>query len=211
MIKSKLLLPFLLYAFLSYGFAQKPQGPSRDQNLSFDPKEDKDAEQMLEQFFQGGSFKLMQERMESLFKQMEKDMQKYHSLFDDEHLNNFLRDSGLFTELNHGQHNWIETKDQRILVLKIEGQEDSPLEITVENGKVEVKGRVKVEKTQQTPQGPVTSVSVREIHKMYLIPDDCDPNSVEIENKSGEILVKFLKLKADQRKPLAPQEDQKTI
>lgn len=211
MTKSKVFFACLFSIFLTNAFAQKPQGPRPDQDLSFEEKQRDQIQKLFEDFFQGDSFKLMQKRMETLFQQMEKDMQNYHSLFDDEHLNNFLRDSGLFTELNHGQHNWIETKNERILVLKIEGQEDSPLEINVENGKVEVKGQVKVKETEQTPQGETTSVRISKIHKMYLIPDDCDPSSVEVENKAGEILVKFSKMKADERRPIGPQENQETI
>lgn len=205
---------FTLFLFLGSAIlaqAQDSRDTKTDQKQTLEQRQRQEMERMFEDFFRGDSFKMMQERMETLFQQMEKDMQKYHSLFDDEHLNNFLRDSGLFTELDHGQHDWIETKDQRILVLKIEGQEDSPLEINVKDGKVQVKGKVKVENIEEGPQGAMKSVSVREIHKMYLIPEDCDPSSVEIENKSGEILVKFSKIGKDERKPVEPQEDQQTI
>lgn len=202
---------FLGCFFISLGFAQQPQKTRSDQDMSFGDSERRNIEKLFEDFFQGDSFKLMQERMETLFEQMEEDMQKYDSLLKDENLNNLLRGSGIFGQLDHGQHNWMETKDQRILVLKIEGQEDSPIEITVENGKVQVQGRVKTENIQETPRGTTKSVSVREINKIYLIPDDCDPESVQIENKAGEILVKFSKIKGSDRKPLKPQEDQETI
>lgn len=211
MNKLKYFVIFFSFALSFFALAQKPQDSKPDQRPNLQQQQRQQMEKMFEEFFEGDSFKMMQERMETLFQQMEKDMQKYHSLFDDEHLNNFLRDSGLFTELNHGQHNWIETKDQRILVLKVEGQEDSPLEITVENGKVQVKGKVKIENIEEGPQGVTKSVSVKEIHKIYLIPEDCDPSSVEIENKAGEILVKFSKMGDGNRRPVEPQEDQKTI
>lgn len=185
------------------------------------PPTERSVEQILKEFFEGDSMRDMQEQVRKMMEEMDSSFSGGAlKLFDDETMNQLLRESGLFMELDHGQHEWIESEIERILVLKLELQKDAPVDIKIENGQIRVQAKIEKEVVNQTAYGESRSISVQQYARVFIVPEDCDVNSVKIENKEGEILIKFKKLQASAPsptptpkglKPLKKDEDDLTI
>lgn len=159
-----------------------------------EPRFDRSVEKILKDFFEGHSMQEMEEQMRKMMEEMESSFSSGGlRLLEDESLNQLLRDSGLFIELDHGQHEWIESEKERILVLKLETKKDTPIDIKIENGQIIVSAKIEKEVVNQTQFGESRSVSVQHYNRVFLVPEDCDANSVNIENKGGEVLIKFAK------------------
>lgn len=160
--------------------------------------------------------KQMEEHVRKMMEEMESSFSSgAFKLFNDETLNNLLRESGLFVELDHGQHQWLDSENERILVLKLDIQNNSPVDIKIENGQIRVQAKIEREIINETAHGQSRSVSVQQYSRVFLVPEDCDPDSVNIENKEGDILIKFTKVgqaeKAPALRPLKKSEDDITI
>lgn len=185
------------------------------------PPTERSVEQILKEFFEGDSMRDMEEQVRKMMEEMDSSFSGGAlKLFDDETMNQLLRESGLFMELDHGQHEWIESELERILVLKLELQKDTPVDIKIENGQIRVQAKIEKEVVNQTAYGESRSISVQQYARVFIVPEDCDVNSVKIENKEGEILIKFKKLQASAPnpsptpkalKPLKKDEDDLTI
>lgn len=174
--------------------------------MAQEPRFDRSVEKILKDFFEGNSMREMEEQMKKMMEEMESSFSSGSlRLFDDDTINKILRESGLFIELDHGQHEWIESTHERILVLKLEIQENTPIDIKIENGQIKVAAQIEKEVVNQTSFGESRSVSVQTYNRVFLVPEDCDVDSVKIENKEGEILIKFTKLT-----PSGPNEAPKT-
>jgi hypothetical protein len=179
-----------------------------------EPRFDRSVEQILKEFFEGNSMKQMEEQVRKMMEEMESSFSKGSlNLFDDDTLNQLLRESGLFVELDHGQHQWLDSETERILVLKLETQINTPVDIKIENGQIRVQAKIEKEVVTETVSGQSRSVTIQQYGRVFLVPEDCEADSVKIENKEGEILIKFKKLasKVPKLQPLKKSEDDLTI
>ncbi len=127
-------------------------------------------------------------------KRFEELMEKFHgndmgSFFDDDNFNQFLDDWDPFVGLSQGSSHWMETPKERILILKYKAPKDSPVDIKIEKGKIQIRGSTE----EVSESGGIKSKSVSSFNQLYTIPSDVDGARATFENKNGEILIKFPK------------------
>lgn len=112
-----------------------------------------------------------------------------------------------------GSYDWVVTSSQKILKIKVKQIKDHPLDIKIEKGIIKIKGDV--ESTKGTGKNKVVSKSSFE--RSFTLPDDVDQTTPEFENKEGEFLIKFKRLKTASkpsprdRQPVAPSSDDLSI
>lgn len=110
-----------------------------------------------------------------------------------------------------GEYDWRETDTHQIFVLKVKQIKDRPLDIKIEKGRILLKGDV--ESIDENVAKKTKRVSKVHFERTFSIPVGVDQNNPEFENKAGELLIKFKKLKAikDQRRPVGKDADDLTI
>lgn len=122
--------------------------------------------------FQNGDFeKLIQKFME----------RSQRDFFKDENFNQFFKEWNPYGKMGSGESHWIETPKERILIIKIDEIKDTPIDIKINKGVIKVSA-------QKKTQGELYT-----FNQSYSVPNDTDPNSAVIENKNGEIQVRFTK------------------
>ena len=97
-----------------------------------------------------------------------------------------------------GEYDWRETLTHQILVLKVKQVKNKPLDIKIEKGQIKLKGDV-----ESVDLNNPKSKSFTKVHfeRSFSIPADVDQTTPEFENKSGELLIKFKKLKPSKVRP----------
>lgn len=176
--------------------------------------------ELIENFMNDDLFK----KFDKMFEQMTKDIDEGHfeslqKFFEQGHFNNFLGDSGLFDNLGLGQGKWIENREERILVLKINKKDEEPLNIEIKDSKVTVSGEVST--TMKNPLAGANAPEIttkRKINQSYIIPGDVDATKPKFENKDGSLFIRFTKLGAapkatppTDRQPIKPSDGDITI
>jgi len=91
-----------------------------------------------------------------------------------------------------GEYDWRETFTHQILVLKVKQVKNKPLDIKIEKGQIKLKGDV-----ESVDLNNPKSKSFTKVHfeRSFSIPADVDQTTPEFENKAGELLIKFKKLR----------------
>ena len=149
-------------------------------------------------------------------KRFEELIKKFHgsdmnSFFQDDNFSQFLDDWDPYEGLAQGSSHWMETPKERILIMKYKSQKDSPIDIKIEKGKIQIKGTSE----EVSEMGGVKSKSVSTFHQTYSIPSDVDAEKAIFENKNGEILIKFPKINpgkgSDKNRPVTRQQGDITI
>jgi len=131
--------------------------------------------------------------------------------FKNQKFDQFFRDwsQGNFAQDESGQ--WLETADERVLVLKLDIPKDAPLDIKIEKGVIQVSG--KTIHRRKSAQGE--SVEEVQFQKAFPIPSDCVGPSARFENGEGEIKIHLRKKSASRTgpkvKPLAPRKGDLTL
>jgi HSP20 family molecular chaperone IbpA len=90
-----------------------------------------------------------------------------------------------------GEYDWLENENSKTLKIKVKQIKDHPLDIKIQKGEIKIKGDV--EATEGN--GKHKSISKISFERSFGLPDDVDQNNPEFENKNGEMLIKFKKLK----------------
>ena len=109
-------------------------------------------------------------------------------------------DSGINSEV---EHLWRENEKERILVFKLSS--DTPLDIKIKDHTITVKGEVKERVENKSSWGNTLSTSIyRFQYGPFPLPSDINPEEVKVEkkDKDGELLIRFPKVKAAQKRPL---------
>lgn len=145
-------------------------------------------DQILKEFLESSSVDDLEKKMYKMIEEMDSGAL---GMFEDRSLDSFLGDSGLLMEFDHGQHEWSETETQRVLTLKLELQKDSPLDIKIENNQIRVQAKIEKETINQTDFGETRSLSVQQYARVFLVPEDCVADSVQIENIDGGVSLRF--------------------
>lgn len=172
-------------------------------------EEVQESRRILQQFMQDDMFSGLRQQFEQMFQQMEHgQLDDFQQFFNDEDIIKRLFKGGNgaspFNSIGRGQSRWLETPNERILVLKLEVAKDTPIDFKIESSRLDIEGFYE----KRTPQG----IAKQSFKRSYEIPSDCDPSQAKFENKDGEVLIKFPKLKIkDQRKPLTPDKSDSTI
>ncbi len=118
--------------------------------------------------------------------------------FDDD---NFSSMQGLQIGNIVGEYDWRETDSQQILAIKVKQIKDKPLDIKIEKGFVRLKGEV--EEILDTPERKgARKISKVHFERSFSIPDGVDQTSPLFENKDGELLIIFKKLKSIKSSPI---------
>lgn len=158
-------------------------------------------------------------------KHFEEILKKFHNgsfedFFKDENFNQFFERMDPYSHMNSGEAHWMETPKERILILKIETPKDSPLNIKIEKGLINISGEMERIREQKDAEGKVThkSRSVTSFNQTFSVPRDVNEGSAKIENDKGEIKIRFTKSTGidskpsqDSLKPLQPQEGDSVI
>jgi HSP20 family molecular chaperone IbpA len=99
-----------------------------------------------------------------------------------------------------GEYDWRETLTHQILVLKVKQVKNKPLDIKIEKGQIKLKGDV-----ESVDLNNPKSKSFTKVHfeRSFSIPAGVDQTKPEFENKAGELLIKFKKLKPSKTLPKA--------
>ena len=144
--------------------------------------------------------KAQQEMIKSLFNDsgFQNFDKQFEDLVDKFEKNNFNAGPDLDDGTVVGEYDWRETTTHQILVLKVKQVKNKPLDIKIEKGQIKLKGDVE----SVTPKNAkVKSVTKVHFERSFSIPNDVDQTSPEFENKGGELLIKFKKLKPSKVKP----------
>ncbi|MBC7428695.1 MAG: Hsp20/alpha crystallin family protein [Bacteriovorax sp.] len=90
-----------------------------------------------------------------------------------------------------GEYDWIENDTTKTLKIKVKQIKDHPLDIKIQKGEIKIKGDV------ESVEGQGKRKVSRKINfeRSFSLPEDVDQTSPEFENKNGEMLIKFKKLK----------------
>ncbi len=154
------------------------------------------SEKMLEDMLKGGLFKDFEKKFEKMMDDF--DDEHLDSFFDDEDFNTILRGFNPHRGLEEGDYRWMDTPKERILILKLGDIKDNELKIDIKDGAVTVSGTITKKVENRTQHGTSTSVSTSSFKKQFLVPRDADSTRPEIENKEGEVLIRFPKKKFSQ-------------
>ncbi len=112
--------------------------------------------------------------------------------FDDESFGGSMQ--GLQMGAVVGEYDWRETETHQILAVKVKQIKDRPLDIKIEKGFVRLKGDVEEVLDYPSRKGG-KKISKVHFERSFSIPDGVDQTNPEFENKDGELLIKFKKIK----------------
>ena len=206
-IKIKKLMVFIWIFFSTNAFAQSAQS-----------REQQEMERQMNEIM-----KARQEMIKSLLD--DSGFQGFDKQFEDM-IKRFDNDSfGTAAEVDSGEvvgeYDWRETATQQILVLKVKQIKNKPLDIKIEKGQIILKGDVE---SVDLSKKKVKKISKVHFERTFGIPDGVDQTNPEFEQKDGELLIKFKKLKVskippkekakqlnDQRRPIGKDEGDLTI
>ncbi len=139
---------------------------------------------------------------DDVYKEFDQQMEKMLEEFSKAGLN---FDRRMFKGGVAGEYDWEETETHKILKLKVTQVKDKPLDIKIEKGMIRIKGEVEEvlevnDGEKNSKQNKKQSVSRIHFENAFSLPSDVDQRNAEFENKAGELLIKFKKLKKS--KPL---------
>lgn len=109
-----------------------------------------------------------------------------------------------------GEYDWRETATQLILAIKVKQIKDKPLDIKIEKGFVRLKGDVE-EVLEYPGQKGGKKVSRVHFERSFSIPHGVDQTTPEFENKDGELLIKFKKIKSSESSPKKKDSDREPV
>lgn len=166
-------------------------------------------EEILKSLREGGESAQFESRLEKLlenFGAMEQDLfenfdkmlnQQQGTLFDQffqgPGFRRFLDQAGVFGHMGDGEFEWLETPDSRVLVARLELNEQTPLDIEIKDGVVHFRGESRIEQVDEGPNGISRSLRVQSFNRQFPIPKDCDPEGAKIDQEEGKIIVTFPK------------------
>jgi HSP20 family molecular chaperone IbpA len=119
----------------------------------------------------------------------------FERFFQQNPFHQFLDQVGVFGQMEHGDFEWIETPEERLLIARLDLSEGVPLDINISDGQIRFTGESRVETVTEGPFGESRSVRVQRFDRSLPIPEDCDPDQVSFENEDGKIIVRFPKRK----------------
>lgn len=113
-------------------------------------------------------------------------------------------------------YRWDENDNERILTFKFKPLKDTPIDIKVTKDTVTIKGKVKIERSNDELNNRLKSISIKEFHKTIPVPQDCEGSKAKIEQTKEGIRIRIPKIgKAQSRvKPKAtrkPLEEKKKL
>ena len=132
--------------------------------------------------------------------QMDKEMKRFEKFFDTHTFQGLDKMLPQFGSPNPGAEPfWRETPNERILVFKVETTNQGiPFNIKIKDGSITVTGTVQKQQKSIDPTTGSSSFSSNTYqfqHGPMILPKDIDPEGVKIENKNGEVLIRFPKKK----------------
>lgn len=217
----KYLILILVFA-IDLSFAQEPEPtptakPTRSPETRQERRERmreqmreqiRESRRIVQQFLDDDVFSSMRQQFEQMMEQMEQGrMDSFDKFFDDDVTERLLRGGfgkKAFGSLSTGQSRWIETPNERTLILKLEQAKGDPIDFKIEGSRLTISGQVE----RRNPNG----VTKKSFTRSFEIPADCDPSKAKFENKDGEILIRFPKsIAKDSRTPVRPSDDDSTI
>jgi|GEM_PF-3110790 len=187
-MKTKLFIMILSFLLMPLALAKKPKN-------NIEESQEREME-MIRRLLGAEHFQQMDDRLEMLMKKFmqDSDTDDIDKFFDRSHFNKFLHDWNPHQGLDEGESHWMETPTERILILKLEQAKDSPIDIKIQNKMIQISGKNVLKSAQGT--------SISTFSKAQSVPEDVDANSAEIENKNGDIQIRFKKLVAGNTKTL---------
>lgn len=126
------------------------------------------------------------------FSQFDKRFNDLIKKFDDDSFGGAM--PGLQMGAVVGEYDWRETDTHQILAIKVKQIKDKPLDIKIEKGFVHLKGDVEEVLDYPSRKGG-KKISKVHFERSFSIPAGVDQTTPEFENKDGELLIKFKKLK----------------
>lgn len=154
--------------------------------------------EVIEKMLGGGLFKQFDKELEGLlkqfdngfYKQFEDDMNKF---FEDDNFDKIFKSANPYQFMNVGEYKWIETPKERILILKQEIQEDSPLDIKIEKGIIKIKGKAMKLGSWMENGKIIQGKKAVDFEREIQIPSDVHQDKAQFDKKEGNILIKFPK------------------
>ncbi len=182
-MKKFFVLIFALTFFATASFAQ-----SRREELDAEIKAIiKARDELMRSLLEDDSFSNFDKRFNDLIKK-----------FDDDSFGGSMQ--GLQMGAVVGEYDWRETETHQILAVKVKQIKDRPLDIKIEKGFVRLKGDVEEVLDYPSRKGG-KKVSKVHFERSFSIPEGVDQANPEFENKDGELLIKFKKLKPMKSSP----------
>jgi HSP20 family molecular chaperone IbpA len=188
-MKKIILIVSLLFSSLSFADRASDMQRLREHLLQ--------QQQRLRQMFDDDFFKDDFSHFDKVFKDFFGDRGFDDDFFTGPGFGQFFKQLRPFDHMGSGQAHWINTPNERTLVLKIKTQKDAPVDINIKDGVVTIKADIKEVVEHKDPQtGAISkSISMSSYNNSFSVPDDCDANKAQIENKNGEIVIHFPKRK----------------
>ena len=125
---------------------------------------------------------------EQMFQRMKEDFEHFDKQFDQLRSGHHLSTS-TFSSITK---KFDETSDFCLVILKIQNVKDNPLDISVKDRMITLKGELTVKKEHKTANGSFFSTSSSFIQDSFPVPSACKAE-YEVELKENEIVLKFKK------------------
>lgn len=197
------------------GGSVEAQAPQPDERLkSLREKMRKDHE-MINRLLNDDAFANINRDFHERFKKLLEDFYQGtpEDFFNQQRFDQFFREwsPNSYEQDDSGQ--WLDTADERILVLKLDIPKDTPLDIKIEKGVIQVSGKTK--RKRAASQGKSMIEEEVQFQKAFPIPSDCVAASAQFENAEGEIKIRLRKKTARKAtpniRPLTPKKDDLTL
>lgn len=177
---------FIILVFTNLlAFAQQGR-PNRDEVQKQIEEIMRHRDEMLKSLLNDDSFNDMEKRMQEMMKRFGADDFDFNA-------------ESFFGGSVVGQYDWKEDEVYKILSLKVKQIKDQPLDIKIEKGQIKIKGEVEESDANgNLKKGKKETKKVfSKIHfeRIFSIPSGVDEKNPEFENRDGELLIKFKKLK----------------
>lgn len=181
MEKKKYFLALIMFVTVFNLFAEHNQEEEIHRQISEIMKA---RDEMLKSLFNDSGFQNFDKQFEDLVKKFEKE--------------NFGQAFNMDIGVDLGEYDWRETQTQQIFVLKVKQIKDKPLDIKIEKGQIKFKGDIESVSTDNFKNKKRSRVH---FERTFSIPDGVDQINPEFDNKNGELLIKFKKLKGMKSTP----------
>lgn len=175
-------VPYLIIVNFFLGSVVLAQTIHRSRNEEIQKQIDemyRQRDELFKSLLDDSSFDNLDKRFEDLIKKFEQD--------------SFGAFEGFGQEQIFGEYDWRENNEERIFSLKVKQLKDKPLDIKISNKQIRIKGEI--ESKIVSPDKKSSKSSRSHFERSFDIPDDVIVNEPIFENKNGEILIKFKKLK----------------
>ena len=142
--------------------------------------------------------KTFNKKFKSLIKKFNHD--SFDDFFKDDYFKRFFKNWGTLKGSKTIDHQWIENAKEKILIIDTKSNNNDPVNIEIKKNTITIKGTSTKKISQKTKYGISEEFSRYSFNQSFTVPPNLDPNSANIKNRNGKIMIIFTKQNLDYRK-----------